>query len=578
MTSNSETLNIIEIVRRQFWLIVAAVNVSLAGAVLYWAHAPVWYESRAKILVSQRDPGLATSGQQSGGEVVLNEDILANHMEIVSSRRIVEAALTSSGLDSLPSIVSQLRDDVDAVDYVIEHLKLTRGGDGSARDARSLQVAFQHLDPEDSQAVLEAVVSEYQSFLGAQLQSAMSSADLLIREVQADVEAELKEAEQEYVETRVNAPVLFQGEGSSNVYFDRFRRLNEELLDLQSQESGIRIRLEKVQAALQEYEKRKTQTAGSQDPVKEGFAEGELDLLALIDSDSLERLGMFAGLQIGQARSAEFQASQPIRLEEARAQYTTLLNLRSQEQRLRSDFGAEHPDVVRLQKEIALVEKFIDENAKETAVPWEQQLGPEALIAAYVGFLKHDLASLDDKKRELVVLAEDAEKQAKLLVEYELKDEMLRSKIDRQQALFDGIVEQLRNLNLASGMSGYVHELLEAPQLGEKIWPSLPLCGVAGIMLGIIGGLVLAVANDSLDPRFRSPNEFENVIQLPLLANVGQLNRNRGIQSLVSHSRSMEGEVFRSLRTVLIQKVRAGEIRTLGITSPLSQDGKSTVL
>lgn len=576
MNGNLETLNLVDVLRRQMWLIAACVLAGVACAVIYWIHSPVWYESRAKILVSPKDTGLAASasGQQSSDSIV-NEDILANHMEIVSSRRIVETALKRSGYDTLDSILVETDEKTDAAQYVIDQLKLTRGGDGGARDARSLAIAFQHKDPRDCQLVLEAVVQEYQSFLGAQLKTAMSSADLLIREAQADVEAELKDAEQEYIEVRTSAPILFQGEGSSNVYFDQFRRLNDELLELQIQESSIKIRMERVNAVLAEREKLKAEAT---DPDTAVSTDSDLDLLALIDGDSLERLGLFAGLQMSTARTAEFQATQPARLEQARTQFTHLLNLKSQEQRLRSDFGAEHPEVKKLRQEIELVQKFIAENSDQMELPWEQDMNPEVLIKAYVGFLKHDLSSIDDKKRELLLLAQVSEKEAKSLVEFELKDEMLRSKIERQQALFEGIVEQLRGLNLASGLGGYIHELLEAPRFGEEIWPSLPLCGVGGLFLGLMGGLVLSIANDQMDSRFRTIQDIEEAVDLRILGRVGQLRARSGLQGLVYNAQNFDGEVFRSLRTVLLTQVKSGELHTLTATSSLSQDGKSTLL
>lgn len=573
MSGNLDTLNLVDVIRRQLWLIVACVLLGVACAVFYCLHSPVWYESRAKVLVSPKDTGLTTSvtGQQ-GSDTILNEDVLANHMEVVRSRRIVVTALESRGLETLPSIVSQLDEKTDAADYVIEQLQLTRGGSGGARDARSLSIAFQHQDPGDAQLVLEAVVQEYQAFLGAQLETAMSSADLLIKDAKDQVEQSLKEAEQEYIEVRTAAPILFQGAGSSNIYFDQFRRLNDEMLELQIKESSINIRLKRVMDVLNERKDSKTAASESEDPG------GDLDLLALIDGESLERLGMFAGLQMGASRTAEFQASQPVRLEEARTQYTHLLALKSEKQRLAADFGSEHPKVVQLANEIELVQQFIEENSDQTNVGWEQELGPEMLLSAYVGFLKHDLVAIDEKKREFQILAAAAEKDAKSLVEFELKDEMLKSKIERQQALFEGIVEQLRGLNMASGLGGYIHELLEAPRYGEKVWPSLSLCGVGGLFMGLLAGLVLSIANDQLDGRFRSAQEVSETVDLRILGRVGQLPAKVGIEGLAANASSFDGEPFRALRTVLLPSVKSGELRTLTATSSLSQDGKSTLL
>ena len=84
------SLRISDILVRQRWVILGSMSLGLALASLYWSKARVWYESSAKVLVSQRDPNLASGASQ--GENMVDEDVLANHMEVVRSRRIIEGA------------------------------------------------------------------------------------------------------------------------------------------------------------------------------------------------------------------------------------------------------------------------------------------------------------------------------------------------------------------------------------------------------------------------------------------------------------------------------------------------------
>jgi succinoglycan biosynthesis transport protein ExoP len=569
MSGNVETLDLTSVIRRQMWLIASCVAMGVAAALIYCMNTTVLYESTAKVMVSQKNPRLATgvSGANQATDEMLNEDILANHMEIVSSRKIVEDALKGANLESLPSIAKHLDEQTDATDYVIEHLKLTKGGRGGAKDARSLTMKFQHDVPEDAKYVLSAVVREYQAFLGTQLESAMSSANNLVKQAQQDVEREIEKVEAEYVELRSSAPVLFQGEGSSNIYLDQFRRLNDEMLELQIQESAIQTRLKRVEDVLTKRDQ--SEVGDSKDD--------DFELLALIDSTSLERIGVFASLQMNSAKSADFLASQPVRLEEARTQYSHLLQLMSHEQKLRTDFAENHPEVVKIRGEIELVKEFIDNNSEQSSVAGEQEVNPELMTKAYVGFLKHDLATIDEKQRELKILADAAESKAKSLVAFELKHESLKGQIERRQLLYDGIVEQLRNLNMASGVSGLVHVLLESPRLGAKVWPRLPLCGLGGMFLGLMAGLVLAIANDQLDKRFHSNKDFQDSIDIPIVGHIGRQAQLRNIQGLMANARSMEAEEIRKIRTVLLPKVKAGELKTLMTTSPMSQDGKSTI-
>ncbi len=559
-------IDILQVLSRQRWVIVFCMCLGLALGVLYAMKATVWYESTANVLINSRNP---TSDAGASASDMLDEDVLANHMEILRSRKIVEAALTKDGLMDLPSIQPWIDKEKgeDAADYVIERLEIVKGGEGAAKTARSLHIAFAHTDPAETRQILDSVLVEYQTFIASQLESVMLKASDFVSQAKNQVEQDLRAAEQEYLVSRKAAPLLFQGVGSSNVYQDKYRRLEEELLSLDIEESSLSTRLERVHESL------KTMGTGGE------FAD-HLDKLALIDSDSLTRLGLFAGLQMNTAKTADFQAAQPARMAEAQAQVNVVLQLMSEKQRLTQVFGPGHPKVQDIEEQIALTTKFLSENKETTDVGLgDGMLNPEALLKAYIGFLEHDLAALKERKVELQILAKDAESQAKALIDYELQDTVLKTKIERQEALFDGVVQQLRQMDTASGLSGYIYELLEAPRVGVKSWPKLPLCGLGGLMLGLFGGLFLAVSNDLRDGRFHSAVELENFVNVPILGRVGKISTpRRGPDGRMVSDLTPEAEAIRMMRTLLLPDIRAGKLRTLGITSPMQGDGKSTVL
>jgi succinoglycan biosynthesis transport protein ExoP len=560
---STSSMSLGDILKRQMWLILACVSQGCALAAVYWLNAPVVYESKAKVMVSQRSPQMSTADSANNmDQSMVDEDVLANHMEIVRSRRIVETALKRHGLTEIASLKSELSPDMDAAEYVIEHIKLTRGGDGSAKDARILSISLDHRDPDDCKLILEAILVEYQMFLGAQLTQAMSEASRLVEDAQSNLESALEDAQHEYVSARQKAPVLFQGEGSGNVFLEQYKRLHEELLTMDIKQSTVKTRLAKAKLMVEDEKNGKTI---------------DMEALGIIDSDSLQRLGVFAGLQANAGKSAEFLAEQPQRLEEAHTQYSNLLVLLSQEQRLKSDFGEGHPDVKKLQDEIALLKSFVEERKGTMAeLPTETTLTPSLLMKAYIGFLENEILSEDEQRREMETLLSDAEKQARTLVEFELQEGIMRSRVDRTQLLFDGVVEQLRDLDLAAGMRGYIHEILEAPRRGEKVWPKLSLCGVGGLMMGLMVGLFLAVLNDHQDDKFRTSEEIDSAIGIPVLTRVGKIKTDG--KSPIVPDNSPEGESFRILRTLLLNDVREGRLKILTATSPLPQDGKSTIL
>ena len=557
------SLRISDVLRRQRWVILGAMSLGLALGSLYWSKARVWFESSAKILVSQRDPNLASSanpGAQSDNMV--EQDVLANHMEVVRSRRIVEGALKRHSISELPSITSQLEGtEKDSADYIIDHLKLSRGGKGTAKDARSLSISFEHTDADDARLVLEAIVVEYQLFLGEQLSRAMSEANTLVKDARDNLESELEKVQQEYITARQNAPVLFQGEDSSNVYLEQYRRLHEELLTLDIQESSSASRLEKAKAVLAKKAEGREITIAD---------------LGIIDTDSLSRLGIFAGMQSNAAKGTVFLSDQSDRQEQARL-VAALVEKQVELRRLEAELGARHPDVINLKDEIEFKKEKIEERESALAPGMaDVELTPEGLLSAYIAFLENDVTAIAERRNELALLKDDAEKQARVLVEYELKEGIIKSRVDRTQTLFDGLVEQLRGLDLASGMHGYIHELLESPRKGEKVWPSLAMCGIGGIMLGLVGGLFASVMIDQLDTRFRTSSEIDSAIGLPILTRVGGFKTDGAFPIVADNS--PEGESFRILRTLLLTDIRSGQLRVISATSPLPGDGKTTIL
>ncbi|MEM0924602.1 MAG: Wzz/FepE/Etk N-terminal domain-containing protein, partial [Planctomycetota bacterium] len=337
---DADAFDLLQVLSRQRWMIGFLAVVGLGAGIAHGIYAPIWYQSQAKLLIAERTAGLGAGDAGTTGTGMVEEDTLANHIELISSRMIVEQALSENGLLDLDSVKPHLSPNVDVVEYVIDQLDIVRGGSGSAKTARSLNIELTHTDAADASLILTAVLKEYEQFIVAQVEQVMGRANELIQEAKSDVEESLAKAEQDQLRSRQEAPLFFQGEGSSNVYQDRFRRLQDEMLNLDIQESTLRTRLDRVESVLAEMD-------ASSDAID------NLDKLSLIDSDSLQRLGLFAGLQVNSANSAEFRATMPVKVEEARTQFTTLLELNSEKQRLNAVFGPGHPKVQEIEGKIA---------------------------------------------------------------------------------------------------------------------------------------------------------------------------------------------------------------------------------
>ncbi len=578
--------NLAAIVRRRWGWVALSLILCWGLSAAYLVSTKPNYESVAQVLVMRKDPKLATSGVQGSNETEsrVSEDLLATHIQLVQSKRIVKQALaegteTQHDLDQLPSIVEKLEPGKSATDYVIDNIYVTRGGMGQSKTAHVLNIAFRHDASTDAQTVVDAIVKSYQRFLGETFQDVNKEAAELIEKASATLESELNQAESQYTEFRQQAPLLWKGDESSNIHRIHYEQIQTEMGQLQLSATDARSRLEVVVDGLAQFE------AGDAH---------EIERLALIDEKNAARLGILVQVDRGEANTAEFQSRQPARLESARAEYDALTNLVLKEKTLLQDYGTEHPEVKNTRQQIEIMRDFLARKSGEMGLKGDERLlTPKLLTDAYVKLLRYDLVSLEKKEKELNEMASEEEEAAKALVSYELEGESLRKDVGRKQELYDAVVDRLREINLAKDYGGFINEVIAPPEVGRKVSP-LPII-VA--LLGTLGGLGLAVGFVGLaeyrDRSFRSPDEIRISLGLPVLTHVPDLSaaRHRQLAESIAASgsnldvtlqtfhrpKSREAEVFRGLRTNLFFNAQGKKLQVIECTSPNQGDGKSTL-
>ncbi len=575
--------------RRWIWIAVSVVlGLGLAG--VYFVTTEPTFESSAQVLVMRKDPRLATAGQTSGEtESKISEDLLATHMQLVQSRRMVGDALSLNQLDKLPSITERLDDDETPTKYVIDNLLVTRGGVAQAKDAHVLNIAFRHKSDVDAQQILTAIIEQYQAFLAERFQDVNSEAADLIAKAQKDLGSELEKSEEQYRQFREQAPLLWNGQQSTNIHRMEYDLIQAEMSQLRLQSTESKSRLELVESALKDMESK---------------GASALERLALIDEKNAERIGIIVNVDQGKAQTAQFQASMPDRTAGSTVEAQNLLALQLKAQTLAQDFGPNHPEVRSVREQINKTQEFLTNKFKSLGIVEEDKLlDPKELVDAYVSILRNDLAATDRRQQQLQLQAAVAEEAAKGLVSYELEGETLRKLVARQQELYDAVVDRLREINLAKDYGGFINEVIAPAEIGEKIWPRLPIVLALGMVLGLAVGCGGAAAREAMDRSFRNPEEIHQALQLPLLTLVPSLTNLKPKSATTSalatslltfyHPRSREAEVFRGLRTSLFFDAKSrrltsaltgsdadsvANLQIIALTSPNQGDGKSTVL
>ena len=573
-------LDVMGVIRRRARHVVFGVLLGVCAGLLYYFATPPKYESRLEILVGQRSSemtnrGTANDGYASGSTI--QEDVLATHMDILTSKKVLIAAVKKEKLDELYSFKKADEKGVSAVEHILEHLEVGRGGEGLAKDANVLTAYFRDTRPEDAAVVLDAIFEGYKSFVKTQWSNHSEEAAGLLKQAQNTHEAELAAADEAYRQFIKSVPVFVDGDTISDVHRDRLNNLEAELNEVRSTLTESQSRREVIEAYMKEdVESEMT----------------DINRLALLSENEVNRLKLFLEMTRGDFRNEELLKDQPIRVETAKAQYTRLLDLYQKQRKLTEDFGPGHPTVQATMQEIEVIKDFIAKTSPEDVESEaDKQMTATEMLAAYQQLLQHDQNTLAIREKTLNV---SIKKELALAKEVEadfLKGTSLKAKLDRAQYRYDEVVRRLQEINIAGNFAGFSTDLLESPKPASKpSWPQLPLSIAVGLLLGGLLGLTTGLIAELADSTFRDAKDLESAANAPILTHVAPFDM-RKLRQLVDGDsglapqlctfhgpRSQEAEVYRTARTSLLLGCSKFDRKVLMMTSAAPGDGKSTTV
>jgi capsular exopolysaccharide synthesis family protein len=112
--------------------------------------------------------------------------------------------------------------------------------------------------------------------------------------------------------------------------------------------------------------------------------------------------------------------------------------------------------------------------------------------------------------------------------------------------------------------------------------PKWRIMGPLGVVLGLAVGLGLAFLLEFIDTSVKSPSDISRRVDLPLLGMIPHADDvEEEIEDLrlafLTHPNSLIGEAFRQIRTCLMFSGPPAQRRSLLVTSPLPEDGRTTV-
>jgi capsular exopolysaccharide synthesis family protein len=414
------------------------------------------------------------------------------------------------------------------------------------RQTNVLEVSYVSKDSRAAARMVDAVVAAFKWFEDELQKTDMKQRFESLTKDQVETAGELKKVKQRGIEARERMkyqPLGFTPEG--NPVMDP--RL-EEAAKIHGQYINLKIEIENHAQIL-----RALQSADNLGP----------HLLAIVDViggwEQLRSLLGLSGQETGTAAS----------LEHALREECDKLN-----KMVKGGFGPNHPEVIAQQQKIDEIKR----SAQEISQRFDMTLADPRTRA----LILQKIQSRWDQERAQEENLRDKEAQASNeLTEFwrqsgELADLRQNEKFLERQ--YEQVQQDLRQIRLPDQVR---IEMMENPVIADQpVSPHLSQVALITLLLGL--GTALAVVNalDTLDDRFRTMEELQGRLGVPMLSVIHRLESSEtpGVKGLMMFTdpTAIASEAFRTLRTAI--SLSHSDAHRIAITSTEPGDGKTTIL
>ena len=500
-------------------LIGCVLGCGLLGA-LYYVSATPRYSSMATLLVIQSaaDEGKSMVAQSSG----VNQGLMPTFERLISSTEVIEAAIEKLKPEDLIDLVDVPREK--RVEVLRRNLtaKIVYG-------TNFINIEYRSKDPGAAVNMVNALVDSYLTKMDG-IHHGTASLILATLELERErISSDLEQALLELKQAKWDAGDFGGLDGDSTVRhpvvekaFMLYKALAEAVQE--------RAQLEELVAA-----NRRVDSDGSR--VLEGM---------LADADQLAANAVIYTGGVNDRDATALNTRVGLLLDD-------LAKLKSAS----PHWGPNHPGRIELENSI------------------------HTTLAHLKGYLPQKLA--EARLREVSLQRECflAKQEAEQLIGPMSEIDLFEVNVAFFQEQLQGLLVRMANVDMAQDGPGIHTEVTDEPIRALKpISPSLRRAGLMALVAGLGLGLAAVYVLDTLDDRFRSVEEMQAQLRVPVMAIVRRLpvSEQTGPQAVQVHTEpdAPTSEAFRTLRTAL--SLTEGPSRQIVVTSTEPGDGKTTVL
>ncbi len=526
------------ILSKRRWVLLSFFLIVVASATLWVVRQPRVYRATTTLEISQIAPkftNIQELGESTGSMYWQTREFNETQYQVIRSRRVAQRAVEKLGLATDVAFLG-----LDKVKDLELREKLMRSADAverlramviveAVKDSRVAKLSVEDTDPARAAKLANAVADAYiETNLDRKLDTTRAAGVWLADQLD-NLKGKLETAELRMHDFKQENDILTASiEDRQSIVSQRLIAFNDALTRI----SVKRAELEPKRRSLEEAKAR--------------HASG--------DRSGLEALPAVS--QSGVVHALKGQ----------------LLALEQEQGALAQRYLDKHPKLSELETKVAQVRRAL-----------------EGEIQRLVGIEEREYREVVETERQLQGLIAGAKRESFELNRRQLDFNKLKREQDNNQRLYDVVLARLKDSELLGHQAtNNVSVLDRALVPGSPVRPNRRTVVMIAIIVGLLGGIAMALFFEYLDNTIKSPDEVEKVIGLPFLGMIPSI-REPGQETLTDAERgrnrdlhahrrpkSSAAECVRSIRTNLLFSMPDRPLKRMLVTSGGPQEGKTT--
>lgn len=510
--------SLLTVLFRRRWTVVLATVAALIAAIVYLLYATPIYTSTARIYVEQR--GMKILSDVPSG-MPRSDSFLYTQAEVLKSQPILQKSIENERVNwrRLATFAE--------IDNPIAALQLGKSYSVSVgKKDDVISVSMQSPYPQEAADIVNEVIATYVEYCLEQTKSTAAEMLKVLQKEKVARETELDERVSALTQYKQdNGALSFSSSDKGNIILERLATLSASYTDAELAAIDARMERDQVRAIIDDAAKVKAFVQAKQ---TEARNDGDRDYQGL-----LQEIRKF---------ELSYMGNDPV-------------------------LGKNNKQSVGTETALRALYAMLERKEMEMA-------------RAYLVQAENQCAALDARVAEVKAAFELQQKEALVLNTKAAEYARLESNVERTQKQCDLLDARIKEINVNSADAGALNvQTLEAAKPGDKpTSPKRSLTLAVAMMLGLMLGCGLALAQDMVDQRLRTPDEIADALGLPVLGVVPHIPGREPMEVrgryMHIHGTSEIAESFRTVRTALFFGSKAA--KKILVTSPAPGDGKST--